>query len=215
MNLRGLIEQFRILAQDKVRPYLWPDDEVAPWFAEAEKEAAIRSRLIHDSDEFVVGIGETTIDLPDGLFDIQYAEVRSASGEAKEISATDRTTLNAKRPGWRTESKQPVDYIHDDKSLTFGSVPDAEFTLYLEFYRTPSKALQQDSDKPEINDQHHGNLVDWVLFRAYSKPDPDTQNPGKAKEAEERFEDYFGKRPDADLRRRQNANRPHRNRLHW
>lgn len=213
MNLRSLIDLFRIRSQDKVRPYLWPDDELAPWFAEAEKEAAIRAKLIHDSEEFAIKAGESSVDLPAGLFDIQYAELRSSDGTAKEIAGTDRQTLNALRPGWRTASEQPVDYIHDDKDLILGAVADADYTLYLEFYRVPREALEEDGDQPEIAEHHHMNLVDWVLFRAYDKPDPDTQNPGKAKEAEGRFAAYFGQRPDADRRRRQNANRPHRNKL--
>ncbi len=214
MNLSELINAFRTQSQDKVRPYLWPDDELAPWFSEADKEAAIRSRLINDSEEFTVKAGDTTIDLPKELFDIQYAELRAADGTAKEITGTDRQTLNALRPGWRTKSEPPVDYIHDDKTLMFGAVADADYTLYLEFFRTPKRALREEGDESEINDQHHLNLVDWVLFRAYGKPDPDTQNPGKSEDAEGRFTAYFGKRPDADLRRRQNANRPHRNRIH-
>ncbi len=214
MILRSLIDLFRIRSQDKVRPYLWPDDELAPWFSEAEKEAAIRSRLIHDSEEFTVKTGETTVDLPGSLFDIQYAELRYGDGTAREITGTDRQTLNSSRPGWRTKVEPPVDYIHDDKALVFGAVADADCTLYLEFYRIPREALEGDDDAPEISENHHMNLVDWVLFRAYSKPDPDTQNPGKAEDAEGRFIAYFGARPDADLRRRQNANRPHRNRIH-
>lgn len=214
MNLRQLIDEFRTQAQDKVRPYLWPDDELTPWAADAESEASIRARLIHDTEEIEIGAGETAIDLPSGLFDIQYAEIRPIGGAAKEIVGTDRTSLNAARPGWRNKIEPPVDYIHDDKTLTFGCVPDVGFTLYLEFFRTPSKELKEEGDTPEIHVRHHLSLVDWMLFRAYSKPDADTLNPGKAKDSEDRFTEYFGPRPDADLRRRQNANRPHRNRLH-
>lgn len=214
MNLRKLIDQFRIKAQDKVRPYLWPDDELAPWFSEAEKEGAIRAKLIRGSDEFMITAGEASVDLPSSLFDIQYAELRADDGTVKEITGTDRLTLDALRPGWRSANEKPVFYIHDDKTLILGAVPDADYTLYIEFFRTPDSPLEADSDEPEIAEQHHIHLVDWVEFRAYEKPDADTMNPGKSKDGEERFSAYFGKRPNADLRRRQNANRPHRNRLH-
>ena len=213
MNLGELIVDFRIKAQDTVRPYLWPDKEVAPLFAEAESEASVRAKLINDTDEIPVAIGDTVLDLPSGLFDIQYAELRAADGTAYEIVGASRRELDKFRPGWRTRSERPREYVHDDKTLTLGAVADAEYTLYLDFFRLPA-GMSKAEDEPEIHEIHHLNLVDWVLFRAYSKPDADTFNPGKAKEAEAAFVSYFGKRSNADVRRKQNANRPHRNVVH-
>lgn len=214
MNLRALVDVFRIKAQDNVRPYLWPDDELAQLFSDAEQEAAIRARLITDRAEISIAAGEASIDLPKCLFDIQYAELRSADGTAREIKGTDRVTLDASRPGWRTKAEPPTGYIHDDRTLTLSAIPDVDYTLYLEFFRGPAARLENDGDEPEIAEQHHMALLDWVLFRAYEKPDADTMNPGKSADGEARFTAYFGPRPNADLRRRQNANRPHRNRLH-
>ena len=118
------------------------------------------------------------------------------------------------RPGWRSRNERPTHYVLDDKRLIVSALPDQDYTLYIEFFRTPGKALQNDSDTPEIAEAHHLNLLDWVLHVAYSKPDADAFNPNKSAESEASFTAYFGKRPNADLRRRQNANRPHRNRLH-
>lgn len=75
--------------------------------------------------------------------------------------------------------------------------------------------MQDDDDEPEIAEVHHINLLDWVLFRAYSKPDADAFDPNRSADSMKSFSDYFGKRGTADLRRRQNANRPHRNTLQW
>ena len=66
----------------------------------------------------------------------------------------------------------------------------------------------------EINGIHHRHLVKWMLHRAYQKPDSETMNPDKSKLALAEFEQYFGPRPDADNRKRQNASRPHRNRAY-
>ena len=49
MNLAELIQQFRIDAFDLEQPYLFSDDEVTRWLNAAEKEAAIRGRLIHEA----------------------------------------------------------------------------------------------------------------------------------------------------------------------
>lgn len=215
MNLRDGIDQFRVRAMDTVKPYLWPDRELAGWFSEAEEEAAVRARLIFDTDEITVGTGETgKIDLPPRLFDIQYAELRAADGSITEIAGGSRRELDRLRPGWRSNVERPTNYVHDDKSLYLSAIPDQDYTLYVEFFRLPKAALEEDEDTPEINEVHHMNLVDWVLFRAYAKPDADAFNPEKSKESEAAFVSYFGKRSNADIRRRQNASRPHRNRVH-
>jgi hypothetical protein len=46
--------------------------------------------------------------------------------------------------------------------------------LRLAVYRLPLNPLCQDSDEPEIPQQHHIRLLDWVLRCAYLKQDPDT-----------------------------------------
>ena len=76
----------------------------------------------------------------------------------------------------------------------------------------PMKAF---TDVPEIHEAHHDGLIQWALHKAFGKPDADLFDAAKSNEAEAAFTRQFGKRPTADLRKRQNANRPHRNRLHW
>ena len=214
MNLRAYIDQFRIRAQDTAKPYLWPDDELAPWFSEAEAEAAVRARLIHDADELVFKAGDNDpVDLPVGLFDIQYAELRAADGTAYELKGASRQELDRIRSGWRTRNERPGNYVHEDKTLILTALPDQDYTLFIEFFRTPRNPMQNDDDEPEIAEVHHINLLDWVLFRAYSKPDADAFDPNRSADSVKSFSDYFGKRGTADLRRRQNANRPHRNTL--
>ncbi len=213
MNLGDLKNEFRVRAQDTRKPYLCPDSELDLWFNEAEGEAAVRARLIHDTDEIPVAVGDTLLDLPSGLFDIQYAELRAADGVAYEIASASRRELDRFRPGWRIRSERPREFVHDDKTLTLGAVADAAYTLYIEFFRMPS-GMEDDESAPEINESHHLNLVDWVLFRAFSKPDIDMVDPVRAKESEAAFVSYFGKRSNADIRRRQNASRPHHNRCH-
>ena len=215
MNLRDGIDQFRVRAQDTKRPYLWPDPEIAGWFSEAESEAAVRALLIFDTEELAVSAGDSEkIVLPLPLFDIQHAELRAADGSVTVIDGSSRRELDRLRPGWRSKTERPTHYVHDDKSLSLSAIPDQNYTLYIEFFRLPKRALEEDEDVPEINEVHHFNLIDWVLFRAYSKPDADAFNPDKSKEAEVAFVSYFGKRSNADIRRKQNASRPHHNRVH-
>ena len=214
MNLGELIGEYRILAQDTANPYFCGDQELTKWFNDAETEAATRARLIRDIEELPVLAGESAVDLPAEWFAIQYAELRAVSGEVYPIVASSRDKLNELKPGWRQTTERPEYFVHDDKSLLLGAIPDADYTLYVEVFRAPRAKMKQDTDTPEIHAAHHEGLIQWVLHKAYAKPDGDLFDPGKSASAEVEFTRQFGKRPTADLRRRQNANRPHRNRVH-
>lgn len=218
MTLAELIASFRVDADDAAAPFLWPDAEVTPWFGEAEDEACIRAKLIRDSTSsfctIAIAVGDMTKTLDTSILSIEYASITDAAGNVYVLTPTDRLEMDRKRPDWRTEARVPDGFIHDDKTLTLNAPADAAYTLNLEVHRLPTHADGAD-ESPEIHAAHHRHLVDWVLFRAYSKPDAETMNKVKAAEAEARFERYFGKRPDASIRRKQLANRPHHNKPCW
>ena len=46
MTLADLIRRFRVLADDKVQPYLWADEDVIDWLNDAQAQAAVRGRLL-------------------------------------------------------------------------------------------------------------------------------------------------------------------------
>ena len=92
----------------------------------------------------------------------------------------------------------------------FGRVADATYQVRMEVFRGPLRAMVEDDDCPEIAAEHHRELLSWVDYRAYSIPDPETQNNGKAAAALLMFEARFGPRPEAGYVRRKAANRPHK-----
>ncbi|WP_442757332.1 phage adaptor protein, partial [Pseudomonas aeruginosa] len=49
MTLADLIRRVRTDANDMVEPYFWSDQDVADWLNDAVREAAVRGRLIHES----------------------------------------------------------------------------------------------------------------------------------------------------------------------
>ena len=208
MNLEQLIAQFRIDADDLVQPYLWPDDWVAPWLTEAVSEAAVRGRLLYEAAdpaicEIAVTAGVATYPLHKSLYELEHLRFKATgSSTSDRVHLKTREELDRIRPGWRDRSdSQPCFAIQDDTRITLVDRPSVAGTLYVEGYRLPLRALVNDNDKPEINEAHHRHLVHWALYRAFSKPDADGRDPGRAAAAEAAFTAYFGPLPDADLRR--------------
>lgn len=209
MTLDELVRDFRVTTQDKVGPeYLFEQPDVARWLIEAEQEACIRGRLLHEATnssicEIDVSAGESAYPLHPALYEIDHLGLLEAgSSERRYVCLVSREWLDGNHPGWRDRTGLPRFAIQSDNSIRLVPTPDAEAVLKLEGYRLPVRGLASDKgSKPEINQAHHRHLVHWALYRAFSLPDSETLDLGKAGDALAAFTKYFGERPDSDLRR--------------
>jgi hypothetical protein len=215
MNLAELRAGYRRDARDNASPPFVADADVDYFFNEAEEEASIRKRLIAYAGTAEVAAGDGAVPLGPHVFEIHSAQIESADGTRYPITQVDELGMNRLRPEWRTETRRPEHFIrNEDGSILLGAIPDANYTMHIEGYRTP-RGMVADEDKPNIASIHHRHLIQWVLFRAFSLPDGDLFDPNKAAQSEARFERYFGRKPDADLRKAQTANAPHHNKAWW
>lgn len=233
MNLRTLIDSFRVDSDDQARSVgggqgdlLWPDADVARWFGEAEEEAAIRKRLLFD--DYTLAIvkidvlaGQSSYPLDPRMFEVSKARLLDAQTgrHVEDLYVTTREALDQRCSSWRDDRRQPGFFVQDDTRIVLPGVVDRPYTLRLEGYRTPLSPVTAESDPDgtelEIGSVHHRFLVHWVLHRAYGKQDADTFDPNRSELALNRFEQYFGLRPDAELRKDQQANQPHHNVAWW
>jgi len=209
VNLGELIDDFRQDEMDDGDPPFNSDQKLTRLFNEAEEEAAIRSNLLRKTLEFSLAPGDFEIILPSEIIEIRTARIVE-DGQTYHLDPTDRYEQDRLYRDWRDTTDRPTAFIHDDKSLTLNRIVETASVLYLECYRLPENKMADYSDEPEIAATHHRKLDGWVRFRAFSVPDADFGDKTKAAQGLADFEDYFGRRPDADHRRNNNANRPHR-----
>lgn len=222
MTLEELEAQFRVDANDTVAPYLASTEAVTAWLNEAEQEATIRARLIHDVTtpavcSIAVVAGTSVYPLHSGILEITRAVfVPTGSTTEYDLYLTDRVEQDRAHPGWRKRTETPRQAIQTDTTLQLGCVPSTGGVITLEAYRLPIKNIEdQSSESPEIGRVHHRHLVQWALHRCYSRPDADIHDPGRADKALFEFLKVFGLRPDADYRKATQANRPQGNKACW
>ena len=207
MTLEQLIQQFRVDADDLTEPHFWDAEWIATWLTEAQAEAAIRKRLLYEASnpavcQIAVAANAATHDLHKSLFELVHLRFQATGAATSSVlSIKAREELDRIRPGWRDETGTPRHAIQDDTRITLVPRPEVAGTLHIEGYRVHLKALENDTDKPEIHEAHHRHLVHWALHRAFTKPDSETIDPTRAATAEAAFTRYFGPSPDADLRR--------------
>jgi hypothetical protein len=220
VNLRELIASFRKDGGDEAAGNLWDNATVTRLLNEAQDEACIRQKLIREKkDSSICRINVvadlSTYDLDPRVIDIAYASMTYAGNPNMfpyPIYKTTSDELDQYRPQWRVLKYRPQAIICYDTSIELDCIPDAAYTINLEVYRLPVVPMSAMDDEPEINAIHHRHLVPWALHRAYQMQDAETENAQRSEKFEAQFDLYFGKRPDANNRRRQNASRPHRNR---
>lgn len=215
MEAEQIIRDFRREADDEVEPYFYKPEDVLFWLSEAEREAAVRARLIYDRStpdisRIAIVAGQVEYALSPLWFDID------------EVYVDRSTLLPGQRPRrlcrYDTRQVQGRDlhrdaanvhgYIIDGQRLTLFPVPDAGYMLYPSFlmlggYRLPRFDIEAMDDEPEIPAVHHDGLVQWMLYRAFSRRDMETNNEAKAAQAFQLFEARFGERPSANALRMQ------------
>lgn len=221
MNLEQLIAQFRVDATDLETPPLFLDEWIAGWLTEAVAEAAIRGRLIMEAANPAVCQIAVTPDvavypLHPALFEIVNLRFKpSGATRSERVHLNTREELTRICPDWRDRDDRIEFAIQDDTRIQLVGIPKVAGVLYLEGYRVPLKALANDNDKPEISSAHHHHLVHWALHRAFSRPDADTFDAGRATAGEAAFTAYFGQRPDSDLRRATRSDEVQTNKVFW
>lgn len=220
MTLADLRTMFRRDVADKANGQLWSDSDIDDWLNEAEREACVRAKLIHErANESICKIdavaGETRYQLNAVIIEITHASLTNSAGVSSILNILDWREADRLQYDRRANTRAPRAIIHHDTWIDLDCIPDASYTVNMEVYRMPMESMVADSDSPEIGAHHHRHLLHWVKHQAYGVQDADTLDMNKANDFEGRFERYFGLRPDASLRKGQNANKPHRNKPDW
>lgn len=221
MTLDQLICQFRVDADDLEKPVAFKDEWVAGWFTEAVAEAAVRGRLIMEAAnpsicQIPVQLGKAVYSLHPSLYEVVHLRFKATDAmRSEDVRLKTREELDRICPHWRDRDDRIEFAIQDDTQIQLVGIPKTDGVLFIEGYRLPLKPLVNGSDKPEINGIHHYHLVNWVLHRAFSKPDGETFDPNRAARAEAAFTAYFGDRPDSDLRRSTRHDEVQSNKVYW
>lgn len=206
MELSEITRLFREQADDTAAPYLVSDEVAFLYAAEGEKEAAIRARLIRQTGgalaTFAVAANQQTITLDPRIFWVEDAEFQATSGGRPRRLDPKGMDWIRDQCDWQGRTSRPDYFVHDDRSVRMWPTPSQAGTLTLTVHREPLYPMEDGADEPEIPQQHHEGLVQWMLYRAYSQKDSEIYDPQRAQPAYQRFVELFGERDSANVMRR-------------
>lgn len=203
MKLEELITLYRAQSMDKQQSTgsasdVLCDDELLTIYAnEGQEEACRRGQLLRDSLSAMCTV-QFTAGAEAMVLDARVINVLRAHIDGQPVAILDVDQMDEGMPGWqfRNATGQPSHLV---SGLTTGMLhlwprPELAGSLRLTVQRLPIKPMKVDADKPEIRPELHAGLVDWMLYRAYSREDTDLYNDTKAAVALGRFEAEFGRK---------------------
>lgn len=215
MNLNNLITTAATRVDDLAAGKLWSRKEWIEYANDAQNEACRRARLLVDSTTAAVCSitlvnATATYNLHDSIIFVRRARLLLAADSTglavlRRCHSADLDRIAG--PGWQEEVGQPRAYVPDldNHQLRPYPTPDTNtWKVALTVVRTPlvpstneTYAMQGGDDVPEIRARHHIGLVNWMLYRAYSKQDSQAYNQKAAAMFLTDFENEFGKKSSA------------------
>lgn len=211
MDAAGLIRIFRQRADDTAEPYLWQDVDLFAWATEAEREACVRARLIWDDSSAFLTLplvpGQVVYAIDQRIDRIdRVTVVQDSGGRPFDLCLTGIDSIH-EHSDWHPRVGRPEVAARAGNSLHLWPAPNQTGTFSIACYRHPLAAMEMDSDEPEIAEEHHESLVDWMLYRAYSTKDSETEDQQRAAQALARFTANFGERNSANVIRKHRERR--------
>lgn len=199
MTLGELVELVRNELDDATQPYLWSDQELIEYFADAENEAARRARLLIDSTTAEICEIAVVANTAEYELDSRVLFIRRATLDFQRMRRASYRDLDAQLQGWEEDEGNTSHFITDldTGKVRLYPIPTANATLRMTVARLPLVEMNALDDKPELKPHYHRSLRFWAMFRAYMKQDSETYNKGRADSALALFEQEFGKKSSA------------------
>lgn len=159
----------------------WTDQELIRYFGYAQKKACRWGYLLRSKETVTINATDQEYSFPTGAIYI-LRMIWGGSTEPMEVRSTE--FMDRRKRGWDQgeQTGEPRIWVQDQetKKFTIWRKPDADAitesaTLTMTCVMLPAAAPTEDefadnSTTPEIEAEHHEDLVDYVCFRANRKP---------------------------------------------
>jgi hypothetical protein len=201
VNLGQLVAIARSEADDTVAPYLWSDPEWFEFANDAQNEACRRARLLTDASTVAICQKAVTSGSPTITLDPRTIFVRriKLDSQAQPLKSCDSRDLDLNVPSWESQQGEPRAWVRNWETgkVRLWPTPEVNDTMQLRVVRLPLSDMVTTGDTPEIGVSKHRSLVFWMLYRAFSKKDTQTQDDKRAAGYLALFEQEFGTKSSA------------------
>lgn len=175
---QSIVDKAEIILQDTTNTR-WPSDELFDWLSDGQREIVLNKPDAYATNEAVVTVEGTKQTIPAAgitLIDvIRNMGVTDGTTPGNAIRIIEREILDAQRPDWHTETPVAVTlhYMFDKRDpknfYVYPPQPGTDMG-YLELIYSSAPPDPTDIAAVITLDDIYGNaLLDYILYRAYSK----------------------------------------------
>lgn len=187
MELSQLLKEARLQRLfDVAEPYLWSQEELVSYFDAAQDKFFELTGWVIDSTssltKLTVKAGQGSVARSDRIVRVLNAVVDDGSENGRPLVLLPAVPLR-RMPG--TPNALAVGM--DTNAFVFDKVPDVPTTIYMRVERRALEPIESTGSELEVPSAYARTLLDFVEFLAYSKPDTETHDMRKAREAVDRF----------------------------
>lgn len=205
MKVVDILKRANTILHDatKVR---WPMTELLDWYNDAQRAIVVRRPDASPADAAFSCVLGTRQQLPsDGL---RLLDVMRNEAAGTAITVIDRKELDENIRGWHDASHPTTDvqhYVYDDRNpkifYLYPAPPDSHQVRICYSTALDDVAITDfDADNQAIalDDVYCNPLIDWILYRAFSKDSEINQTDMQAKNALAVFENALGVKTQVD-----------------
>ena len=186
MDGAAYIGMFREETVDEVTPYLWSDELILRYLTEAQTAFCRETEGVEDQLVVTVAAGSATVRLPAKVRKIRAARLEETPREL-ELMSVEEVGAEGTLP---VASGVPRVLVMGGRAgmVQVVPVPLEDTRIVLDVFRLPNERIGSTSDELEVDDMYATDLLHYMLYRAYSRPDPDTMDRVRADYFREQFD---------------------------
>lgn len=201
MDTTELLDLFRVEMRDQEQPYLFADETVYTYINAAQVEFCRLTEGIEDGRSFKISVvpGTEWYPISKRILKLRKA-YRADTGRPVDVINQERAEQYGIRFDGRVGPLKVLVAGIEKGSMRAWPVPTEPTEVLLDVFRLP-KPLDV-GDTPEIDEQHHLALLDWVKRLAYGTHDAETFDQTRAEEYAVKFAMYCARAKTEQVRAR-------------
>lgn len=184
----------------------WPQDELINWLNDGQREVILLQPKAGAKNTSMALVAGTKQSIPnDGTQLLRVMRNTGVGGATpgRAITEVDREVLDTFTPDWHSDAATAVakHYIFDPVDpTTFYVYPPADGSAQIEVVYASSPTVVTAGQQISVPDIYANALMDYMLYRAYSKDSDSTANAERAQNAYNTFVQSLGLKVAADAR---------------
>lgn len=190
MNSTGLLDYWRSQVVDKLRPYLWSDDDAFVYMNEAQLEFCRLTQGIADATStdvctIPVATGEITAECHPAILTFRNASLASTGSN---IDIKNHTEVKR----WTNQAGNITQMIVglERNLVRWNYAPTVDDEVNVLVYRLPLTDITGVEQDFEIESMHHASLAFWMEHLCFLKHDTETYDKARSDKAKAEFEAY-------------------------